>query len=202
MKHKNRREVRRCANGEKPMKIRKTALAAAGLAVAGMVAVATPATAAPAHMSYDVVPIHETWHVQEQKPPLETLLRVFELVQVNGTPQQYYDLISLYVYKRVMTKRGLKWEAKRAPNAPAARVGMRDIPTPPAQVTWKFGGPPLFPRWFCKPGRYFIAETGHGVSSTGKADSWHDYSPGSGKQVGGWGSRPPAVDHAIRITKC
>lgn len=178
-----------------------------GLALASALLIGAPASAAPAAPQANVVELHVTWHVQDRTPPETALLRAFDLVKVNATPQKYTERVTLYRYALTMTRRGPKWEPKRAKDAPAAVVGLADLPAPGSSVTWKFGGPPLFPDWICKPGWYFLVNVGHAVSDTGTFGRWHLYDPylkghGAHHPTSSWGYLPPTKAEAIHIKTC
>jgi hypothetical protein len=191
--------------------MRKIATAAAGLALAGMLLTATPASAAPAtgvpncHCNIGL-PSHVTWHVQDEKPPLLTLLRVYVKVHAFAQPQQFTGLVTLWVYKLVMTRRGPQWQARRAKGAPAVHLTMSDLPAPGSSATWKFGGPPVYPDWYCKKsGRYFIAMSIHAVSHDGQPDHRLFYEPYlKGHPTNpktAFGFRPPTRAEAVPV-KC
>lgn len=195
--------------------MRKIATLAAGLALTGTLLASgcqpIPATAATAtripNCHCDIgLPEHVTWHVQDQTPPLQTLLRVYVKVHAFNTPQTFKGLVTLYIYKRVMTRRGLQWEPKRAAGAPAAHLTLADLPAPGSSATWKFGGPPVYPDWACeKSGRYFIALSVHAISHSGEHNHFLYYEPYLAghptEPKTAFGFKPPKYDEAHPV-KC
>jgi hypothetical protein len=189
--------------------MKRTIIAAATAILAiGLIGAATPASAARATPPYDIsLPEHVTWQAHDFKPPLKTLLRVFVPVKTNYTPRKFTGLVTLYVFKLVMTKTGPKWEAKRAKGAPAAHLGLSDLAAPGDTVTWKFGGPPIFPDWYCKKGRYFIAWSSHVTTDTGQHVHSLYFTPYlKGHPVphvkSAFGVRAPDYAEGHRIRKC
>ena len=201
MKRRNMREVRRCNGGQRRVILGVSGLVLAVALLAGTPAHATSRTRIAGDLGF---PKHITWHAQDRTPPLRSLLRVFVLIHVNQRPQQFSARVSLYKFRLVMTKKGPKWEGKRAPNAPTARVGLGDIPSPGQNVTWKFGGG-IYPDWLCATGRYFITMAITGISSGGSPESYLLYAPylkGHDFQGSAFGTRPPDYAEGTKFTKC
>ena len=191
-----------CNGGHK----RVLTVAGAGLILATALLASNPAqaTIAPRIIPSDIqLPGHPVWHVQVEKPPLQTLLRVYQLVKTNHTPDSVRVTITMYRW-RFTLRHGWKPEHYQE----SAHADKADLPAPGNEVTWKFGGPPIFPDWDCRTGRYFLSESWHGRSSDNRPYAillYYPYKDGSrykGDPHSYYGSRPPPRDHSILIKSC